>query len=189
MDASGSWGCGAYLHGRWFLLPWDETWQHATIMAKELLPIVISTAIWGPSLSGHTVLYQWGNSSVVAAIRRGSARYTIVMHLLHNPWLFTAHYDVDLVCEHIAGVVNTTADNLSRNNNTLFCFFRRIQMPHYCQPHSQLHCYKSPTSKVQTGHQHTSVSYSFLPSTQSSSLHTQALWHRHPATALLLSKH
>ena len=56
-------------------------------MAKELLPIVISTAIWGPSLSGHKVLYQWGNSSAVAAIRRGSARYTIVMHLLHNPWL------------------------------------------------------------------------------------------------------
>ena len=89
-------------------------------MAKELLPIVISTAIWSPSLSGHKVLYQWGNSSVVAAIRRGSARYTIVMHLFHNPWLFTAHYDVDLVCEHIAGVVNTTADHLSRNNNYLF---------------------------------------------------------------------
>ena len=35
---------------------------------------------------------------------------------------FTAHYDVDLVCEHIAGVVNTTADHLSRNNNSLFCF-------------------------------------------------------------------
>ena len=91
-DASGSWGCGAYLHGRWFQLPWDETWQHASIMAKELLPIVISTAIWGPSLSGHKVLYQCDNSSVVAAIRKGSARDTIVMHLLRSLWFFTAHY-------------------------------------------------------------------------------------------------
>ena len=51
----------------------------------------------------------------------------------------------------------TTADHLSRNNN----FFHRIQIPHCCQPHSQFHCCKSPISKVQTGHQHTSVSYYF----------------------------
>ena len=95
----------------------------AGIMAKELLPIVISTAIRGPSLSGHKVLYQWDNSSVVAAIPKGSARDTIVIHLLRNPWFFTAHYDVDLVSEHIAGVANTTTDRLSRNNNALFCFF------------------------------------------------------------------
>ena len=119
-DASGSWGCGAYLHGRWFQFPWDETWQYAGIMVKELLPIIISIAIWGPSLSGHKVLYQCDNSNVVAAIRKGSARDTIVMHLLRSLWFFTAHYDVDLVCEHITGMANTTADHLSRNNNSLF---------------------------------------------------------------------
>ena len=119
-DASGSWGCGAYLHGRWFQFPWNETWQHAGIMVKELLPIIISIAIWGPSLSGHKVLYQCDNSSMVAAIHKGSARDTIVMHLLRSLWFFTAHYDVDLVCEYIVGVANTTADHLSRNNNSLF---------------------------------------------------------------------
>ena len=189
MDASGSWGCGAYLHGRWFLLPWDETWQHASIMAKELLPIVISTAIWGPSLSGHKVLYQWGNSNVVAAICRGSARYTIVMHLLHNPWLLLLTMMLILYVNILRGWSTPPQTTYPEITILCFVFFRRIQMPHCCQPHSQLHCYKSPTFKVQTGHQHTSVSYSFLPSTQSSSLHTQALWHRHPATALLLSKH
>ena len=70
------------------------------------------------------------------------------------------------------GVANTTADHLFRNNNSLF--FHRIWMLYCCQPHSQLHCCKSPTSKVQIGHQHTSVTCSFLPSTQSSSFHTQA---------------
>ena len=119
-DVSGSWGSRAYFHGRWFQLPWDKTWQHMGIMAKELLPIVISTAIWGPSLSGHKVLYQCDNSSVVAEIRKGSARDTIVMYLLRSLWFFTAHYDVDLICEHIAGVANNTADHLSRNNNSLF---------------------------------------------------------------------
>ena len=70
-DASGSWGCGAYFHGRWFQLQWDQTWLHQGIMAKELLPIILSTAIWGPLLAGHKVLYQCDNSSVVAAICKG----------------------------------------------------------------------------------------------------------------------
>ena len=40
-------------------------------MAKELLPILLSTAVWGPQLQGHQVLYQCDNSSVVAAIKKG----------------------------------------------------------------------------------------------------------------------
>ena len=89
-------------------------------MAKELLPIVLSTAIWGPSLSTHKVLYQCDNSSVVAAINKGSVRDTIGMHLLRSLWVFVSHYDIDLVCKHIAGVVNTAADHLSRYNNSSF---------------------------------------------------------------------
>ena len=37
------------------------------------------------------------------------------MQLLRSLWFFTAHYDIDLACTHIAGVANTTADHLSRN--------------------------------------------------------------------------
>jgi len=40
-DASGSWGCGAYFTGRWFQLPWSAM---IGIMAKELVPIVLSCA-------------------------------------------------------------------------------------------------------------------------------------------------
>ena len=119
-DVSGSWGCAAYFSGRWFRLPWDQSWQDTNITAKELLPIVLSTAIWGPSLSTHKVLYQCDNSSVVAAINKGSARNTVVMHLLRSLWFFTSHYDIDLVCQHIAGVVNTAADHLFRYNNSSF---------------------------------------------------------------------
>ena len=38
-----------------------------------------------------------------------------IMHLLHCLWFLTTRYDIDLVCEHIPGSCNTTADNLSRN--------------------------------------------------------------------------
>ena len=74
-------------------------------------------AIWGPSLSTYKVLYQCDNFSVVYAIKKGSARDTIVMHLLRSLWFFTSHCDIDLVCEHIPGMVNTAADYLFRHNN------------------------------------------------------------------------
>ena len=83
-DASGSWGCGAFFDSEWLQLPWDDNWNGANIIAKELLPIVLSTAVWGPQLQRHQVLYQCDNSSAVAAIKKGSARDVVVMQLLRS---------------------------------------------------------------------------------------------------------
>ena len=47
-DASGSWGCGALFNNLWFQLKWSTEWKPIDIMAKELVPIVISCAIWPP---------------------------------------------------------------------------------------------------------------------------------------------
>ena len=186
-DASGSWGCGAYFNGKWFQLQWERSWQQIGIMAKELFPIVLSTAVWASSLARHKVLYHCDNSSVVAAICKGSARDATVMQLLRSLWFFTAHYDIDLACTHIAGVANTTADHLSRNNTALF--FHRIHTLHCCLLHYQPHCYRSPASQDRIGHRHTSVSCSFLPSTKSNSIHTQALQYRHTQISYLLPKY
>ena len=61
-------------------------------MAKELLPIVLSIAVWGPQLWRHQVLYQCDNSSVVVAIKKGSSRDAVVMQLLHSLRFFVVHY-------------------------------------------------------------------------------------------------
>ena len=53
--------------------------------------------------------------SVVAAVQKGTAKEEIAMHLLRSLWFFTAHYDI-LNIEHIAGVTNLAADQLSRCN-------------------------------------------------------------------------
>ena len=119
-DASGFWGCAAYFIGRWFQLPQYQSWQDANIMTRKLLPIVLSATIWGPSIFTYKVLYQCDNSSVVAAIKKGTAKDTIIMHLIHSLWFFTSYYHIGQICEHIAGVVNTTADHLSRHNNSSF---------------------------------------------------------------------
>ena len=86
-----------------------------TIMAKELLPIVISCAVWGPILSRRSVKFQCDNMGVVKAVEKGSSKELVVPHLLRLMWFFVAHYDIDIHIEHIAGAENIAADNLSRN--------------------------------------------------------------------------
>lgn len=47
-DASGSWGCGATYANLWFQVEWPAEWSSVSITPKELVPIVIATALWGP---------------------------------------------------------------------------------------------------------------------------------------------
>ena len=119
-DASGSWGCGAYFNGKWFRWEWPSAWLPSTIMAKETVPVVSSCAVWGPDLSRKSVCFQCDNSSVVAALSKGSAKEQTVMHLLRCLWFFVAYYDIHLVATHISGVANLTADSLSRSQMQLF---------------------------------------------------------------------
>ena len=60
-DASGTWGCGAYSQGRWLQWQWPQEWLPSTIMAKELVPIMLSCAVWGPLLNRKTVSFQCNN--------------------------------------------------------------------------------------------------------------------------------
>ena len=89
-------------------------------MAKELVPVVISYAIWGPLLSRRSILFKCDNTGVVAAIKKGSARDPLVMHLLRTLWFFVAHFDISISITHIAGAHNGTADTLSRDNMQQF---------------------------------------------------------------------
>ena len=84
-------------------------------MAKELIPITLSCAVWGSRVSKCRVLFQCDNLSLVSAISKGYSRDKGVMRLLRCMWFFVAYFDLDLHVEHIAGVNITKADQLSRN--------------------------------------------------------------------------
>jgi len=114
-DVSGSWGCGAFFEGNWLQWQWPNEWLNISIMAKELVPITLSCALWGPKLTRTRVLIQCDNLGLVAAISKGSLRDREVMRLLRCMWFLVAYFDIDLHTEHIAGVNNTAADQLSRN--------------------------------------------------------------------------
>ena len=108
-DASGTWGCGAFFEGRWLQFTWPPVWIPCNIMAKELVPIILSCTVWGPYLTRRCVLFQCDNYILVVAINKGSAKDPFVMHLLRCLWLFVALYDIDIVAEHI-----TTDQQLTR---------------------------------------------------------------------------
>ena len=81
-DASGLWGCGAVFGSQWIQLVWSMDWVQRDIMAKELLPIVLSCAVWGPQLSCSNVEFKCDNKGVVDSINKGSSKEPLVVHLL-----------------------------------------------------------------------------------------------------------
>ena len=54
-DTSGTWGCVAPLYPQWFQLQCPEAWSSVAIMIKELVPIVLACAGWGPENSPGSV--------------------------------------------------------------------------------------------------------------------------------------
>ena len=84
-------------------------------MTKELFPIVISCAVWGPALYQKSIEVQCDNTGSVSAINKGSTKEKIAMHLLHCLWFFAALFQIRTTATHIPGINNVTADMLSRN--------------------------------------------------------------------------
>ena len=119
-DASGTWGCGALFNNHWLQLKWSTEWKRMDIMAKELVPIVLSCAIWGPLLPGKSLEFKCDNSSLVDAINKGSSKEPTVMHLLRCLWFFSAFFEITISASHVPGALNTAADMLSRNRTAQF---------------------------------------------------------------------
>ena len=115
-DASGTWGCAAVLGSQWLQWQWPPEWYKIEIMAKELVPIIFACIVWGPRLSKRHINFQCDNASLVIAINKGSSKDKFVMHLLRSLWFFVAHFDIYVTASHLPGLINITADHLSRGN-------------------------------------------------------------------------
>jgi len=119
-DASGTWGCGVLFNNFWFQLEWSTDWKHMDIMAKELVPIALSCALWGALLPNKILEFKCDNRGLVDVINKGSSKERVVMHLLRCLWLFSAFHEITIRASHVPGVLNTAADMLSRNRAVRF---------------------------------------------------------------------
>ena len=115
-DASGLFGCGAYSVelASWFQLEWPHTWMDIGIAAKELVPIVLAAAMWGPHWSGNHVCFHCDNASVVTILQSRSARHPLLTDLLRCLFFYAAVYHFHFSSSHIPGVHNTVAYAISR---------------------------------------------------------------------------
>ena len=139
---------------QWFQVEWPESWATVHITVKELLPIVLACALWGPQWTGKSVLCRSDNAAVVAAVNSGwsKAQDPTAMHLLQCGFFFAARDSYILQAVHVAGKLNVAADALSRDNLPLFLAQVPGALPHPTPtPHKllQLLMYQKPvwTSK------------------------------------------
>ena len=87
---------------------------------KELVPIVLACAIWGPQWKGQLVLCHSDNMAVVSQVNRLHAHDPKAAQKLWCLAFFQALYDCRLRAVHISGVQNTGADDLSRGKVAAF---------------------------------------------------------------------
>ena len=79
-NVSESLSCSAFFDNKWLQWEWPEEWKPVNIMTKEMAPIILCCGVWGPHLSKSWVKFECDNTSVVAAIHKGSARDDTSMH-------------------------------------------------------------------------------------------------------------
>ena len=121
-DASGAFGCGAFIAttSNWFQLRWPVDWEDTYITPKELVPIVVAAALWGPHWTRKHICFRSDNMAVVDLLKSCTSREQLLMHMLRCLAFYSAYYRFEFTAEHIPGILNTAADAISCNNISLF---------------------------------------------------------------------
>ena len=108
-DALGGWGCAAIFNNLWLHFQWPSSWLDISIAPKELAPIVMAMALWGPQWTNTQVCALCDNMAVVAAVNKKVARDPALSRLLRILCMPCAIYNVSLIAHNLPGVQNSCA--------------------------------------------------------------------------------
>jgi len=100
-DASGSWGCGTTWKSSWFQLKWNKITEAFHITVKELIPIIIATAIWGSEWKGSIVTDYCDNAAVVSVLNTRYSKEENLKQLLRTLFFIEARYQFKPKASHI----------------------------------------------------------------------------------------
>jgi hypothetical protein len=111
--------CGTeWFHDRWTReqqqLAQDASMSRDSMPWKELFAIVAAAATWGRLWSRRRVLFFTDCMPVVQALAKGASRTRRMMQLIRLLHFYAAQYHFVYRVEHIPGVDNVIADELSR---------------------------------------------------------------------------
>ena len=97
-DASGHFGCGALWDSAWFQLQWPQSYQEhdlqlkeQSITFKEIVPIVLACAVWGPAWANKSVTVHCDNEGAVAVVNSGYSWVAQIMHMLLGACFLSVH--------------------------------------------------------------------------------------------------
>ena len=113
-DAAGSIGFGIVYGSSWVAERWPPLPSTTHISVLELIPIVISAAIWGHRWAGQSVLFYCDNSAVVDCLKAGLCKDPHLSFLVRELATLAVINSFRFSAEHIAGSENKISDALSR---------------------------------------------------------------------------
>ena len=116
-------GYAAVCGRSWFHATWTEQQEQLarddgmgrdSMPWKELYAIVAAAATWGHAWQRRKVVFITDCMPVVHAVTKGASRTRRIMQLIRQLHLYSARHHFHYRIEHIAGVDNFVADELSR---------------------------------------------------------------------------
>lgn len=96
---------------KWFQLKWDE--HSLPIVVKELLPIVLAVAMWGPLWDSSLVHCHCDNQAVVACLRSRTSKQKHCIHMLRVLAFVEARHHFHFRPVYINTKMNHIVDDLS----------------------------------------------------------------------------
>ena len=113
VDASTSYGAGAFYKGEGLSVKWQEEMK-ADINVLEVYAVLLAARKWGMKWRGRVVLVQSDNTTAVGALNKGHAKSPLVMQWLRELFMLSARGGFEVTAIHIPGIHNKLADYLSR---------------------------------------------------------------------------
>ena len=111
--------CGTqWFHGKWTAeqhsLAQDDSMSRDSMPWKELFAIVAAASTWGAQWTRRRVIFYTDCMPIVHALTKGASRTRRIMQLIRVLHFVAAQHHFVYRVQHIPGVENVTADELSR---------------------------------------------------------------------------
>ena len=94
--------------------------KELSVAVKELIPVVLAVAMFGPHWSGKVIQFKIDNAAVVHVIEITYAQNAHLMYLIRLLIFYASYYNFWFTTSHIPGIMNNNVDALSRNNMAVF---------------------------------------------------------------------
>ena len=107
-------GIGAVFSEKWMMDSLSKEEIGRSIAWKELFAVVMACAMWGEHFRSRKLVIHSDNISIVFAVNTGTSKCADMMYLIRQLYHLCVQYNFECTLQHVPGVLNVSADALSR---------------------------------------------------------------------------